>query len=198
MHNKTCLAIYLLSLCLLFVSITAGTLEISEDLTIIGNGTIDRDIRVQSAPCYSGQKLTETIYSAHGNPSNSSYSSSLEFIHCNNSTIYYESASELSNVKHYAFNKNYKLGVSTGFYFIGTQKKAFAFESSPFISEAIVRSEAEGRTVIYAQVVNFTEYHSRRVDMLTWLEGNHTINWNFLVIDIEPPEAGEEEWLECP
>ena len=198
MYNKTRLAIYLLSLCLLFVSITAGTLEISEDLTIIGNGTIDRDIRVQSAPCYSGQKLTETIYSAHGNPSNSSYSSSLEFIHSNNSTIYYESASELSNVKHYFSNKNYKLGVSTGFYFIGTQKKAFAFESSPFISEAIVRSEAEGRTVICAQVVNFTEYHSRRVDMLTWLEGNYTIDWNFLVIDIEPPEAGEEEWLECP
>ena len=197
--NEARLAI-LFSLCLLSIAISTGacTLEVSEDLTIIGNGSIDRDLRVQSSPCFAGQKLTETIYSAHGDPSSSSYTSFLEFVHSNNSTIYYESDSNLSNVKHFGSNKNYRLGVSTGFYFIGDQRKTFLFESTPSLSEAIVKSEAEGRTVVSAQVVNFIEYHARRVDILTWLDGNYTIDWNFLVMSVDLPEAGEEEWLECP
>jgi len=124
--------------------------------------------------------------------------SSLEFIHCNNSTIYYESTSTLSNVKHFASNKNYKLGASTGFYFKGDQKKAFLFESSPFISEAIVKSESKGRSIVCAQVVNFSEYHARRLDIVTQLDGNYTIDWNFLVMDVDLPEADEEDYLGCP
>ena len=197
--NKTSLAIPFLSLCLLFaISIGACTLEVFEDLTVVGNGTIDRDIRVQSSPCFAGQKLTETIYSAHGDPSLSSYSSSLEFIHSNNSSIFYESDSTLSNVKHFASNQNYRLGVSTGFYFIGNQSKSFLFESTPSLSEAIVKSDASGRSVIRARVVNFTVYHAREVDMLTQLDGNYTIDWNFLVFNVEFPEADEEDCLECP
>ena len=197
--NKTILAITFLSLCLLFaISTGACTLEVFEDLVIVGNGTIDRDIRVQSSPCYAGQKLTETIYSAHGRPSSSSYMSSLEFIHSNNSTIYYESDSTLSNVKHYASNKNYRLGISTGFYFIGDQEKYIAFESSPSLSEVIVKSDAIGRSVICAKVVNLTQHHAREVDMVTWLEGNYSIDWNFLAMDVEFPEAGDDQWLVCP
>lgn len=203
MNKNRLLKSILFSFCLLLSALvlitTASFLEVSEDLSIVGNGTIDRDIKVQSSPVFSGQKLAETIYSAHGTPSSSSYMSSFELVRSNNSTIYYESKSNLSNVKHFASNKNYRLGVSTGFYFIGDQKKFIAFESSPSLSEVIVQSEADGRTVIYAQVVNSSGSHARRVDMRTFLDGNYTIDWDFLVMEIDFPEAGEDEdWLECP
>lgn len=196
--NKTRLVFYFLPLCLLFVSIAAGTLEVSEELCISGNGTIDRDLQVQSSPCSAGQKLAETIYSVHNSPSISSYESSLELVHSNNSTIYYESDSNLSNVKHFASNKNYHLGASTGFQFRGDQKKTFIFESSPSLSEAIVKSEADGRSVIRARVVSHSDRYYSTVDMRTWLEGNYTFDWNFLVLAPEFPEAGDDEWLICP
>lgn len=197
--NKIRLAVYFLSLCLLFVSIGAGTLEVSEDICIIGNGTIDRDLQVQSSPSCAGQKLTETIYSVHGNPLSSTYMSSLELIHSNNSTIYYTSDSDLSEVKHYIENKNYELGIYTGFHFIGDQNKTFSFESSPSLSEALVESEVDGRSVIRMRVINKSNYHYPTVDSLTWLEGDYTLDWSFLVIDYEFPEAGEEDdWLKCP
>lgn len=203
--NKNRLSISLLfSFCLLsfaLVVITnASFLEVSEDLVIVGNGSIDRDFGAQSAPDFSGQKLAETIvpvYSSHVNVT-SSYRSNFELIMSNNSSIYYESASELTNVKHRLSNDNYKVGVYTGFYYIGTQNKSFSFESSPSLSEALLISDADGRSVIRARVVNESYYRDRTVDSLTWLQGNYTLNWAFLVLDVEYPEAGDDDWLECP
>lgn len=201
--NKTIITI---SLCLILSAIiitTAGSLEVSEDLAIIGNGTIDRDFfAAQSAPDYTGQKLSETIlpvYSSHGNLTPSSYRSNFELIMSNNSSIFYESTSELQDVKHFLSNENFKIGVYTGFYFSGTQNKSFYFESSPSLSEAVVLSEAEGRSVLRARVVNRSYAHYPTVDTRTWLEGNYTLDWNFLVLDPEYPEAGEgDDWLGCP
>jgi hypothetical protein len=203
--NKNRLSISLLfSFCLLsfaLVFITnASFLEVSEDLVIVGNGSIDRDFGAQSAPDFSGQKLSETIvpvYSSHVNAT-SSYRSNFELIMSNNSSIYYESASELTNVKHRLSNDNYKIDVCTGFYYIGTQNKSFSFESSPSLSEALLISDADGRSVIWARVVNESYYRDRTVDSLTWLQGNYTLDWAFLVLDVEYPEAGDDDWLECP
>ena len=116
----------------------------------------------------------------------------------NNSSIYYESVSELPNFKHFLASRNYKLGVYTGFYFIGTQNKSFSFESSPSLSEALVLSEAEGRSVVRARVANESYYHHRTIDSLTWLEGNYSLDWAFLVLDVDYPEAGDDDWLVCP
>jgi hypothetical protein len=175
-------------------------LEISETVTIIGNGTFEKDFGVQSAPDFTGQKLAEAIvptYPFYVNAT-SCYHSDFELIHSNNSSIYYESTSELPGVKHYLSNENFELGVCTGFYFIGSQKKGFLFESSPSLSEAIVKSEVEGRSIVHARVVNESFYHKRHVDSLTWLEGNYSLDWAFLVLDVEFPEAGEKDYLGCP
>lgn len=199
--NKT-IVLFSLYLILSAIAITAaGSLEVSEDLVIIGNGTIDRDFVAQSAPGYTGQKLSETIlpvYSSHGNFTSSTYRSNFELIMSNNSSIYYISDSDLPNAKHYIENQNYKLGVCIGFYYMGSQKKNFSFESSPFLSEALVISEAEGRSVVRARVVNESFTHYPAVDMRTWLEGNYSLDLNFLVLAVEYPEAGDDDWLVCP
>ena len=206
MNKNRLLDIILFLLCFLPIALViitnASFLEVSEDLSIVGNGTIDRDFRAQSAPDFTGQKLTETIvpvFSSH-DAITSSYRSNFELILSNNSSIFYESASELPGSKHYLSNQNYKLGVYTGFYYIGTQNKTFSFESSPSVSEAFVMSEVEGRSVLRARVVNESFRHDRYVDDLTWLVGNYSLEWNFLVLDIDPPEAGEDDdnWLICP
>ena len=201
--NRSALAIFF-SFCLLLSALVlitnASFLEVSEDLVIVGNGTIDRDFGAQSAPDFSGQKLSETIvpvYPFHLNAT-SYYRSNFELIMSNNSSIYYESASELPGAKHYLANENFKIGAYTGFYFVGAQNKSFSFESSPSLSEALLLSEAEGRSVVRSRVVNRTYYHDRTIDSLTWLEGNYTIDWAFLVLDIDYPEAGEDDWLPCP
>jgi len=175
-------------------------LEISETQKIIGNGTFDKDFRVQTAPSLSGQKLSESIVPVYPFSLNltSYYHSNFELIHTNNSSIFYESVSELPGAKHYLSNQNYDIGVSTGFYFIGTQTKSFSFESSPSLSEALVKGEVEGRSVVRSRVANKSYYHQRTIDSLTWLEGNYSLDWEFLVIDIDFPEAGNDDWLKCP
>lgn len=206
MNYNSLLKTALISLCFLsfvLVCITNASLEISEDLTIAGNGSFDRDFGAQSTPDFiNGQKLIETIlpaaYLARVNAT-ASYSSSFELLLSNNSSIFYESYSDLSNVKHRLSNENFEIGVSTGFYFIGTQNKSFSFESSPSFSEALILSEVEGRSVLRARVVNESYYPYPTVDMRTWLEGNYTLDWNFLVLKPEYPEAGDDDdWLVCP
>lgn len=203
--KKNWLSVSLLfSFCLLLFALVcitnASFLEVSEDLVIVGNGSIDRDFGVQSAPDFNGQKLSETIVpdsSSHVNAT-SSYRSNFELIMSNNSTIYYESVSELFGVKHYLANKNYELGVYTGFHYIGSQNKTVLFESSPSFSEALVKSDAEGRSVIRSRVVNRSDYHHPTVDMKTLLVGNYSLNWAFLVLNVDCPEAREDDdWLFC-
>lgn len=198
LHNAIVFSFCLLLAC---ISITSASfLEVSEDLTIVGNGTLDRDFGAESAPYFTGQKLTETIVPVYFGRVNATsyYRSNFELVLSNNSTIYYESASELPSAKHYLTSQNYELGVYTGFHFIGDQNKSFFFESSPSLSEAAVMSEAEGRSVVRARVVNQSYYHDRIIDSRIWLEGNYTLDWAFLVCDIEFPEAGEDDWLICP
>lgn len=204
MNKNYILRSILFSLCLLsfaLVCITnASFVAISEDLVIVGNGTIDRDLSAQSAPDYSGQKLVETIvtvFSPHENTT-SFYHSNFELVHSNNSSIYYEAVSELQNSKHFLANNNFELGAYTGFYFVGAQNKSFSFESSPSLSEALLISDAEGRSIVRAHVVNASHHHARTIDTLTWLEGNYSLDWTFLVIGIENPEAGDGDWLSCP
>jgi hypothetical protein len=190
-------------LVLLLVSIPGafGYLEISESQTIIGNGTFEKDFSVQSSPSFSGQKLAEAIvptYPFHVNAT-SYYHSDFELTLINNSTIFYEAVSILTGAKHYLSNDNYELGVCTGFYFIGTQNKTFLFESSPSLSEALVKSEAIGRSVVRARVVNESYPHKRTADTITWLEGDYSLDWAFLAIDVDYPEAREDDsWLGCP
>jgi hypothetical protein len=189
-------------LVLLLVSVpgAVGYLEISETQTIIGNGTFEKDFGVQSSPTFSGQKLSEVIVPTYPFRVNTTsyYHSDFELIHSNNSSIFYEAVSILPGVKHYLSNENFELGVCTGFYFIGTQNKTFLFESSPLLSEALVKSEADGRSIVRARVANESDYHHPTVDMRTWLEGNYTSDWAFLAIDIDYPEAGEDDYLGCP
>ncbi|AJP62051.1 hypothetical protein [ANMV-1 virus] len=178
----------------------ASFLEVTEDIAIVGNGSFERDFGVQSSPGYDGQKLFESVlpvYSVHGNYA-TSYRSNFELIMSDNSSIFYESASKLSNSKHYLASKNYKLGVYTGFDFIGAQNKTFSFEASPSLSEAIVSSKAEGRSVLHFRVVNLTDHHIRNVDDVVWMEGNYDIDWNALVLNWDYPEAGDDDWLHCP
>jgi hypothetical protein len=186
-------------LVLLLVSIPGafGYLEISESQTIIGNGTFEKDFSVQSSPSFSGQKLAEAIvptYPFHVNAT-SYYHSDFELTLINNSTIFYEAVSILTGAKHYLSNDNYELGVCTGFYFIGTQNKTFLFESSPSLSEALVKSEAIGRSVVRARVVNESYPHKRTADTITWLEGDYSLDWAFLAIDVDYPEAREDDYL---
>lgn len=198
---KTILKILFVLFC--FLVSTSGAacyLEISETETIIGNGTFDKDFHAQSSPSLSGQKLSESIVPTYPFPLNLTlyYYSDFELIHTNNSTIYYESVSELPGAKHYLRNENFELGVCTGFYFIGKQNKIFSFESSPLLSEALSKSEVEGRSVVCARVVNQSHYRQRTIDTLTWLEGNYSLDWAFLVIDVDYPEAGDDDYLGCP
>ena len=202
MNKNRLLKAILFSLCLLssILIANASFLEVTEDLVISGNGSFERDFEAQSAPTYTGQKLTKTIVprSLYHENATSYYNSNFELLLCNNSSIYFESTSDLAEVKHYQSNQNYELGVVTGFQFIGSQHKTVLFESSPWLSEAIVKSEAEGRSVLCARVINQSYTHKRTIDSLTWLVGNYSLDWNFLVLDTECPEEGEDDWLPCP
>lgn len=192
---------------LLFAStVGARPLEISEELSIVGaNGTIERELMLHSDPGFAGQSLSEELLPIglpNGLATPAYFSSSLEFIidrskSSDNSSIYYVSDTSLLQSKHWVQNENFRLGVCTAFYYKGNHTKNYLFESSPYLSEAIVSSSAEGRSVLRARVVNVSSY-TRNLNLITWLEGNHTFDWNFLVIQPENPEEGEDDWLECP
>jgi hypothetical protein len=192
--------LFVIILFLISIPGAVAYLEISETQTIIGNGTFEKDFGVQSSPAFDGQKLSEAIvptYPFHMNAT-TYYHSDFELILINNSTIFYEAVSILPGAKHYLSNDNYELGVCTGFYYIGTQNKTFLFESTPSLSEALIKSEAIGRSVVRVRVANESYPHKRTVDTITWLEGNYSLDWAFLVLDVEYPEAGDDDWMPCP
>ncbi|MCK4828481.1 hypothetical protein KA005_72795 [bacterium] len=194
------ICLFFLFVCLCFCSASAH-LVISEQLFISGNGTIDRDLDLQSLPEFAGQKLSETIlpiYQKAGGVSTSHFSSDLEFLLYENVSIYYVQDSTLTATRHTLASQNYELGTYTGFTFKGTQMKNISFESSPFLSEAIVSSKAEGRSVLCFRVVNLTNHYIRNVDDTIWMEGEYDIDWNALVINIDYPEEGDDDWLACP
>jgi hypothetical protein len=185
---------------------SAGPLEISEELSIIGaNGTIERELVLHSDPGFAGQSLSEELLPiglSNGLATPSYFSSSLEFIldlsNCSdNSTIYYIADTSLNHSKHWVQNENFRLGVCTAVYYKGNHTKNYLFESSPYLSEALVSSSAQGRSVLRARVVNISD-HTRNLNLITWLEGNYTLDWNFLVIQPEDPEANDDDWLPCP
>jgi hypothetical protein len=187
-------------------TISACPLEISEELSIIGaNGTIERELVLHSDSGFAGQSLSEELLPIglpNGLEITSYFSSSLEFIldrsnGSDNSTIYYIADTSLNHSKHWVQNENFKLGVYTAVYYKGNHTKNYLFESSPYLSEAIVSSTAEGRSVLRARVVNVSA-RTRNLNIITWLEGNYTLDWNFLVIRPEDPEACDIDWLPCP
>jgi hypothetical protein len=192
---------------LVFVSTaSARPLEIFEELSIIGaNGTIERELMLHSDPGFAGQSLSEELLPiglSNGLATPAYFSSSLEFIldrsnGSDNSSIYYIADTSLPHSKHWVQNENFQLGVCTAVYYKGNHTKNYIFESSPYLSEAIVSSSAQGRSVLRARVVNVSA-STRNLNLITWLEGNYTLDWNFLVIQPEDPEAGDDDWLECP
>jgi hypothetical protein len=154
---------------------------------------------------FAGQSLSEELLPiglSNGLVTPAYFSSSLEFIidrskSSDNSSIYYIADTSLNHSKHWVQNENFRLGVCTAVYYKGNHTKNYLFESSPYLSEAIVSSSAEGRSVLRARVVNVSA-RTRNLNLITWLEGSHTLDWNFLVIQPEDPEAGDDDWLPCP
>jgi hypothetical protein len=160
---------------------------------------------LHSDPGFAGQSLSEELLPiglSNGLATPSYFSSSLEFIldrskSSDNSSIYYIADTSLNHSKHWVQNENFKLGVCTAVYYKGNHTKNYLFESSPYLSEALVSSSAEGRSVLRARVVNISD-HTRNLNLITWLEGSHTLDWDFLVIQPEDPEANDDDWLLCP
>lgn len=183
---------------------SCSQLEVFDSTSISGLGTIDIDRSLQSSKCTSGLKLSESvlpIYTRHRDLTNSYYSSELEFImdsNVSNSSIFFEQAVALPNSKHHLMNENFLLGVCTAYYYKGSHLLNASFESSSYLSEAIVHSEAEGRTVLSSRIMNLSDYHVRNLNSRVWLEGRYQTDWNFLVIKPENPEAGEEDYMACP
>lgn len=202
--EKTTLIIVSLVLIFLPFIVDADRLEITELLTIVGNGTIDRHLELESDPAYISPDLYENIlpiYSPHGNLTSSSIFSDLEFILDDNSSIYYEHSGILQNAKYSLTNENFRLGTYTSCYFAGTQEKKIIFESAPSFTEATILSEVDGRSVLRFRVLNISNTanrHDPNLDGVTWLEGDYVMDWNALVMMIEFPEEGECDWLPCP
>lgn len=196
-------AFYIAILCLIFVASATDnvSIEVYEEIAIVGIGTIEMDRSVQSTPTFlSGQKLSETLLPMrfHDN-SPSFYYSNLELILSDNSSIFYEQDLDLSYSTHQLKNENFVLGACAAYRFKGPYHALnSSFESSPSLSEAIVNSDAEGRTVLSSRVADLSTSHFRTHNSRIWLEGAYRTNWNFLVIRPEYPEAGECDWMGCP
>ncbi|MBE9595151.1 MAG: hypothetical protein IMF19_16925 [Proteobacteria bacterium] len=175
------------------------SLEVYEEVLISGIGTIDIDRMAQSSPTFTGQKLFETLLPTYPHVNSASlYYSNLELILSDNSTIFYEQDLNTPYSKHYLKNENFVLGTCAAYYFKGPHLLNASFESTPYLSEAIVFSEVQGRTVLSSRVVNLSKPHFRTHNSRIWLEGKYSADWNFLVIHPEIPEAGESDYLGCP
>jgi len=183
------------------------SVEVGSDLEIIGKGTMARDLLAQSDWGYSGQRLTETMYSrwmTTDGISNVSYSSNLNvYIGAsethedeNTTEITYAQTAFTTNMRDKVCSQNYDAGVVSGFDIVGMSGKAFEIEMLPDANYLELEAGLEGKAKLRHMIVD-PDSRLKIVKETTQVEGTFDIDWNAFAENLIYP-GNEGEWLGCP
>jgi hypothetical protein len=175
-------------------------LNIESDLNIVGNGTIDRNLDVQTEWKYKDQRLSETMYSSRktiDDVSNINFDNDFNlYIRSDYTEIGYRQTAFTTNIYHEFFGQNYDAGIMTGFKTIGEKStKSFEIEMTPDSNYLALEGTMQGKTTLKHVVVDPSS-RLKVVNDITRLKGSFGIDW--FVLSRKLTGINNEDWLGCP
>ncbi len=203
--NRKWIGVMVLAQVILSVMIGAAAagayLEITTSMRVVGNGTYNAEILMQSAKDDSGLEYFGEAYTpALGIFGPSSLELSAEYMLTRNniSELMIAEESEITNIRSKRCFKNYDLGTLQAFNTFGNYSVLAEFGGDINMSMMMVEAEIKGKALseIIVRDVNASHFYITR-DRATY-KGEYKLEIGSRIVRVEEPRAGIDEWLGCP
>lgn len=175
--------------------------EIATSTQVVGNGTYDSKILMQSVNDARGIKYYGEAYTpALGmfGPSDIILSTEYMLMRSNNSELQIAEESEITNVRAKRCFKNYELGTLQAFNTFGDYAVLAEFGGDNNMSMMSVEAEISGKALSEVSVRDLDASHFYIVKDKATYKGDYKIVKNSLVERLEEPRADFWDWLGCP
>lgn len=191
---------------LILISVTSVTMaelqvEIATSTQVIGNGTYNSEIIMQSSNDAFGLKYYGEAYTpALGmfGPSDIILSSEYLLMRSNESELQISEESEITNVRAKRCFKNYELGTLQAFNTFGDYAVLAEFGGDHNISMMSVEAEVSGKALSEVVVRDLNASHFFIVRDRATFKGGYDIVISNVVERVEEPRADFRDWLGCP
>lgn len=197
----TILLVVLILTSVMGVGVAELHVEIATSTQVIGNGTYDSEILLQSVNDAHGIKYYGEAYTpALGmfGPSDIILSTEYMLMRSNNSELQISEESEITNVRAKRCFKNYELSTLQAFNTFGDYAVLAEFGGDNNMSMMSVEAEISGKAVSEVTVRDINASHFYIVRDKAIYNGDFKILKSSLVEQLEEPRAGFCDWLGCP
>ena len=181
---------------------TAGLhVEIATSTQVVGTGTYDSEVLMQSVNDAYGLKYYGGAYTpALGmfGPSDIILSTEYLLMRSNNSELQIAEESEITNVRAKRCFKNYELGTRQAFNTFGDYAVLAEFGGDNNMSMMAVEAEISGKAMSAVAVRDLNASHFYIVRDKAQYIGDYKIMKSNLVERLEEPRADFSDWLGCP
>jgi hypothetical protein len=203
--NRKWIGIIIVTQLILSVMVGAAAateyMEITTSMQVIGNGTYDAEILMQSAKDDSGLKYFGEAYTpALGifGPSSLALSTEYMLTRNNRSELMIAEESEITNIRAKRCFKNYDLGTLQAFNTFGDYSVLAEFGGDANMSVMMVEAEIKGRALseIVVRDVNASHFYITRDKAI--YKGDYKLEIGSEIKRVEEPGADFDDWLGCP
>lgn len=175
--------------------------EITTSAQVVGNGTYDAEVEIQSAKDDSGLKYFGEAYTpALGifGPSTVALSTEYMLTRNNVSELMIAEESEITNIRAKRCFKNYDLSTLQAFNTFGDYNVLAEFGGDVNMSMMAIEAQIKGKALseIIVRDVNASHFYITR-DKATY-KGEYEIAISSLIERVEEPRADFDDWLGCP
>jgi hypothetical protein len=194
-----------LFLCLLLFASTIATtasqtLDISTSFSLQGEGVTYRVLEAESEDGQNGLKYAEEWITPglgyHGNTT-IEYEELFFFTTGNTSYLSMETTTTYTNLQYETSAKNYILGAAQCYKNHGNSSLSLIYQADNMTSAIAAYGEIEGKTVFTLMATDHNNSIKLYKDSITHI-GNANISLENVIMTIDYPAAGEEDWMECP
>jgi hypothetical protein len=176
-------------------------LEITTSMEVVGNGTYNAEVLMQTFDDDSGLKYYGEAYTpALGmfGPSTVILSTAYMMTQNNQSELMIAEESVITNVRCKRCFKNYDLGTLQAFNTFGNYSVLAEFGGDVNMSSMEIQAEIDGKAWMEMTVQDLNASHAYIVRDLAKFNGKYEIAGSNLVKRVEEPRADYDDWLGCP
>ena len=186
---------------ILMIGTAAAGVEITTSTQVVGNGTYDAEILMQSSNVAEGLKYWGEMYTpALGmfGPSEVILSTEYMLTQNNESELMMSEESEVTNIRSKRCFKNYDLGTLQAFNVFGDYSVLSEFGGDRNMSMMMVEAEITGKALTEVTVRDLNNSHYYIVRDRAKYNGKYKIAISSLIERVEEPRADMGDWLSCP
>lgn len=199
--GMTVLIAVLILASIMSIAVAEMHVEIATSTQVVGNGTYDSEILMQSVSDAHGLKYYGEAYTpALGVFGGSDIVLSTEYmlLRSNNSELQIAEESVITNVRAKRCFKNYELGTLQAFNTFGDYTVLAEFGGDNNMSMMAVEAEISGKALSEVTVrdINASHFYITR-DKATY-KGDYEIAISSIIERLEEPRADFNDWLGCP